>query len=136
MRKSIRSWEKILSNFGFLFGKNRKGLRSSHGNAHFHRRLRMEAMEERQMLSIAPTIESLSVEPWPTMDRGSDITLTANNVQAYEGRDVVSVSFYYDSNRNGHLESGTDQPLGLPDTYGGDGWSVDVSNSFLPNGVH
>lgn len=75
------------------------------------RGLRYECLDQRQLLSISPSIGSLSVSPYPTVDRPAEITLTANYVQAYgESAYISQVTFYRDSNYNGELDlSGLNQ---------------------------
>jgi hypothetical protein len=78
MRKRIR--ETINRYF------HRSDKKKNYHRAIHTRGLRYECLEQRQLLSISPpTIGSLSVSPYPTVDRPTEITLTANYVQAYGG---------------------------------------------------
>lgn len=57
-----------------------------------------------------PTIGSLDIDD-ESVEIGSDITLTANDVGDVDGI-VEEVRFYRDSNHNNTLEVGTDQLIG------------------------
>jgi hypothetical protein len=57
-----------------------------------------------------PTIASLDIDD-DSVEIGSDITLTANDVADVDGI-IEQVHFYRDANHNGTLEVGTDQLVG------------------------
>ncbi|HUT92052.1 MAG TPA: Calx-beta domain-containing protein [Thermoguttaceae bacterium] len=77
-----------------------------------------------------PSIGSLADDPDP-VERGNDLTLTANAVTDPEG-DVAGVTFWRDANGNQGLD-GSDEELGT-DTDPTGGWSAVVSTASFPLG--
>jgi hypothetical protein len=81
-----------------------------------------EPLELRRLLSAAPTIESLTIDP-STVGRGQIVTFTANNVVDSDGT-IRAVTFVADVNGDGIANEG-DRILGV-DPFGANGYSKKV----------
>ncbi len=99
----------------------------------FSRNLRIESLEERQLLSISPTIGSLAVSP-TTVSRSAEITLAASNVLAGAGHTIAKVDFYRDVDGNSQFNAQVDQLLG-EDLSSVNGWSVTASTTTFSAGT-
>ena len=84
-------------------------------------------------VNLAPTISSLSDSPDPVTQPNA-LTLTANGVADSDGA-VTKVEFYRDSNRNGSLDVGTDQLLGVDNSSSG-GWRWEGGTGGFPTGAN
>lgn len=94
----------------------------------------VDAVQDNDMPeSCHPTVTGLTDDPDPLFVR-HDLTLTATGVTDFAPGTVTEVKFYWDSNRNGTLEIGTDGYLDN-DTDGSDGWSC-IWRAFIDPGTH
>jgi len=82
---------------------------------------------------VQPTIGSLAVNP-ASVQAGTDVTLTAGNVQEAAGGTVASVTFYRETNGTSGLQAGTggDTVVGTG-TQNGTTWTLTISTTgFTP----
>ena len=119
MRRLFQTLDNTLDRFGL-----RRGKKAKHTRQHKGRSLQIEPLEQRQLLSVAPTIGSLSLSrDWAHV--GDILTLTANDVSDQDGS-IKDVSFY--------CLNGNSQTLIGTDSNGTDGWSMNFNTTSRQTG--
>lgn len=91
MRKPVGYWNNLLTNFGFFRGNNKKTSKTRRMENHQNRQLRLELMEERQLLSIGPEMLSAFIDEGGSNSSSNNLNCTNQGDYYWAGGHQISL---------------------------------------------